>query len=778
MGVFSTKGRDWSKPFSGRSASYSLESFAPGLNGGVHKSQASLFGNSWLSLRPTLGGKEEIESPFHENWVVYACIRLLSQALGGVPLRVWRSRDPEADEVPETHQLVKLLRRPNRETSWAQFAAAGITHRKLCGEDFWFLFGADGEPLVPHGAPAKDRLGRPIIGSDGKPAPRDPGDLIEYPSALYAVAGSAVDDERDTLGRPVFWTYAARSGSVVPKFAPASIVHFRDYDPADPVRGIGDAEVAIRQISIQHQVERNQESNARSGGPGAFISLKRDIGTDERDRFQDEINAEIRSAEGGYKVLSGDATIIPNPATPDKMQNIELLRWSRDVICTLMGVPVQCIGASESQTYSNMKEAWAQLYNGLASYCRSVEDVINSSFLPRLKDREAQGFYVAFDFSEVEALQEDDSDRWIKAADMAARGVGLSFNAAAATLQLDHEPTPAGDVIFVPSGVQILNEDGTLPEPEPAPDMEPDEEAEEDDDAPAPKDEKGLELRLRHPALKTVEERAAYHKRFSIQILETGDRKLYRAVRHWFVAYEREQIARLREFAAKGVDGKRFKAALVERSRVTKDISDDVEVFLQVSREKWARLLGTATRDLLEDVYADALRDMARELGVPSIPMADIRVIEFLAEQQLQLTEGVSSTVAERVKSALVEALGEPATISDLQLAVREKLPDLTEELRRIFGSKDARALTIARTETGHAASGARFEQMKAVGIAKHQWISSRDAHVRESHEQLDGEIREIGQDFAPGLERPHDPDAPADQVVNCRCVALPVLED
>lgn len=58
------------------------------------------------------------------------------------------------------------------------------------------------------------------------------------------------------------------------------------------------------------------------------------------------------------------------------------------------------------------------------------------------------------------------------------------------------------------------------------------------------------------------------------------------------------------------------------------------------------------------------------------------------------------------------------------------------------------------------------------------QWISERDEDVRESHQELDGQIRAIGEDFKSNLRYPGDDRAPAEEVINCRCVLLAIVPD
>jgi hypothetical protein len=100
-----------------------------------------------------------------------------------------------------------------------------------------------------------------------------------------------------------------------------------------------------------------------------------------------------------------------------------------------------------------------------------------------------------------------------------------------------------------------------------------------------------------------------------------------------------------------------------------------------------------------------------------------------------------------------------------------------------------ARALAVARTEATrsiNAGSLVAYDQAVAEGIAiKKQWLSARDRHVRDAHLFLDGQERNVGENFvipsgeyagrtAPG---PGQFDLAA-LCVNCRCTTIPVLPE
>lgn len=86
------------------------------------------------------------------------------------------------------------------------------------------------------------------------------------------------------------------------------------------------------------------------------------------------------------------------------------------------------------------------------------------------------------------------------------------------------------------------------------------------------------------------------------------------------------------------------------------------------------------------------------------------------------------------------------------------------------------RAMTIARTEGHRVANSASMDALRDAGeIAdvKKQWCATLDDRTRFSHRMLDGEIRDIDEEFSNGLMYPGDPSGDAEEVINCRCTLL-----
>lgn len=86
-------------------------------------------------------------------------------------------------------------------------------------------------------------------------------------------------------------------------------------------------------------------------------------------------------------------------------------------------------------------------------------------------------------------------------------------------------------------------------------------------------------------------------------------------------------------------------------------------------------------------------------------------------------------------------------------------------------------AMRIARTEAHRIQCRATMDACekakdKGADVVK-QWDASLDGSTRDSHRQVDGEIRELNEKFSNGLMYPGDPSGRAEEVINCRCALL-----
>ena len=101
----------------------------------------------------------------------------------------------------------------------------------------------------------------------------------------------------------------------------------------------------------------------------------------------------------------------------------------------------------------------------------------------------------------------------------------------------------------------------------------------------------------------------------------------------------------------------------------------------------------------------------------------------------------------------------------------------LTKNVHAVFNQFDHHARTVARTEVHGAYAEGRQAAIASTGPIAKRWISARDARVMDSHRELDGQVVKWNEAFSNGLQYPMDPAGPPEEVINCRCVHVPVYE-
>lgn len=159
-----------------------------------------------------------------------------------------------------------------------------------------------------------------------------------------------------------------------------------------------------------------------------------------------------------------------------------------------------------------------------------------------------------------------------------------------------------------------------------------------------------------------------------------------------------------------------------------------------------------------------------------------------LTEAQVVAGENYARALEEGSREALDRALRDRRFDRTVSRAIRLGKPLAAEAiLRMVSRYRDrqlaSRAETIARTEGVRISNIARREALtqalETMGVSKTQvrrtWNSSDDKRTRDSHRSMDGQEVGMEEPFKSGaghsLMFPGDPSAPAEEVINCRCV-------
>jgi hypothetical protein len=110
---------------------------------------------------------------------------------------------------------------------------------------------------------------------------------------------------------------------------------------------------------------------------------------------------------------------------------------------------------------------------------------------------------------------------------------------------------------------------------------------------------------------------------------------------------------------------------------------------------------------------------------------------------------------------------------------------DTLDSVSNILNANRNRALTIVRTEASRAFNTANQDKLALAGKRlnvkpKKEWLSSGKLYPRQTHLAAHGQRVDFDKPFDVGgfkLMYPHDPSAPASEVINCGCTSIPIIE-
>ncbi|WP_372395288.1 phage portal protein (plasmid) [Azospirillum sp. HJ39] len=200
-------------------------------------------------------------------------------------------------------------------------------------------------------------------------------------------------------------------------------------------------------------------------------------------------------------------------------------------------------------------------------------------------------------------------------------------------------------------------------------------------------------------------------------------------------------------------------------------------------------LIRHITADQAEQVRA-IVTDAATRGEPPATIARRVRDVVGLTPYQAGVVETYRAELERLDPAALSRVLRDARFDPTLNRALEsgqalgdEQIDKMVAAYKRRF--LDMRAMTIGRTESIRAAnSGARMSvatmlddpEMDGITVEK-TWVATDDHRTRDSHRGMNGQTV-VGLDtpfITPSgvqMSGPHDPEAPAEEVINCRCVA------
>lgn len=187
--------------------------------------------------------------------------------------------------------------------------------------------------------------------------------------------------------------------------------------------------------------------------------------------------------------------------------------------------------------------------------------------------------------------------------------------------------------------------------------------------------------------------------------------------------------------------------------------------------------------DYLQTCYEDGFVGTLYDLQGQGLPLAfpiDQEAVTRAVQLDSKISGGLYSHLGEDVAKLKKHIASEVSRGISSGMTFNQIAQQISFKMKGAYknsGGSLAYAKRIARTE-GHriqcqAGMDACYKAKDRGADVVKQWDSTLDAKTRESHVEVDQQIREIDEPFSNGLMFPGDSSGGAAEVVNCRCALL-----
>jgi HK97 family phage portal protein len=534
-------------------------------------------------------------------------------------------------------------------------------------------------------------------------------------------------------GKLLAWEYSSASGKEsIPN---EEIIQFKYYNPYNPWRGLAPLTAATLGIHIDFASSLyNYYFFNNDSTPAGVIKTDQELSGEEATamavRWKQQQGG--LNKKGNIAVFGKGGEYKPIALAQKDIQYIEQKKWSREEVFAVLEVPPALSQVLEfASIKSNIKEQRKQLFeNNLIPKMKFIEDVMKTQFFEREKLGEIRG---QFDLSQIDALTDTLAEKM--PAITALIGAGFTRNEINEALNLGFEDKPWGDSWWIP---YTLYPAGGEP-----------------------------------PALTGNRNGSGDAKAVTATIAPQTIKRIpnmRKLAENAFRAVHAQEIKMRDELAEYFFKMRSDILGRIYNKKSIKAIEDHVIDEIMPDFEEYDEKLGEIVLPIFNTTFEISLNNINEAMGT-NVSMSTARANAVINSKVIQLRE-LNETIREQLVKDVRPIIHDAVNRGDAYETVAGRL---AEEVTNIFNNARRRTATVARTEVNGTLNEARWETMKEVGVEKHQWISTRQ--IRESHMLNHLEIRTMGETFPSGIRYPYDPDAPPEEIINCSCISIPVME-
>ena len=371
-------------------------------------------------------GKAVTERTAMQMTAVYSCVRILSEAVAGLPVHLYRYTDRGGKEHAADHPLYTLLHdEPNPEMTSFVFRETLMTHLLLWGNAYSQII--------------RNSYGN-VIG-------------------LYPLMPDRMTVDRDEHGK-LFYEYqmqtddgaSLKSGTI--KLSPEDVLHIPGLG-FDGLVGYSPIAMAKNAIGMAAACEEyGAKFFANGATPGAVLEhpgiLK------DPDKVRESWNATFRGSGNSNKVavLEEGMKYTPIAISPEQAQFLETRKFQINEIARIFRIPPHMIGDLDKSSFSNIEQQSLEFVKyTLDPWVQRWEQAINKSLL---RPHEKGKYFVRFN---VDGLLRGDYQSRMQGYSIGIQNGFMSPNDVRSLEQLDLIPDEKGGNKYLVNGNMVSLED-------------------------------------------------------------------------------------------------------------------------------------------------------------------------------------------------------------------------------------------------------------------------------------------------------------------------------
>jgi len=509
------------------------------------------------------------------------------------------------------------------------------------------------------------------------------------------------------------------------------VTHFKSPNPLDPLKGVSPIFSASYQVDTdKHSNQWNYNFFKNGATTGTILKTERMLKRELKEKLVNKFNSKYKGSDNAHKtiVLDGGMSLDNMDSSHKDMQFTELQRVNRDKILGAYQVPKILLAQFEGGSLAEAETA-SDIFAGnvIDPVLRQFCSTINLDLVPLYGDR---GLKLNFE-SKVKGDRQFEENK-----KNSATNIWMTINE---RREIEgYEPIEGGDVLYhAMNQVEVGSEPEIVEQPQEP--VEEDVESQEEEEKRMKMIEKKAE-----PITKDIKEK--FRQKYLLNY-ETFEKNFKKRLVTAFNNQQKETLEKLQK-------SKNYK--------YTKSLTDDI--FDYEENKQYFIKLFTPTE---MSIFLESGNEQSQifRLGV-DLTADTVGVQREVDKMVTKFSQEVTMTTKKQLRKELNEGV-----------ANGEGIPKLSARIKTVFKeAKTSRTNMIARTEITKATNAGALKSYEESDVVDgKEWLST--AGAREAHAV--SQTRKLKQPFLIGgeqLEYPGDPSGSPENVINCRCTVIPII--